>query len=119
MPEPQAIPSPCKPDDPTGTAPPHAAAVVAKVEGFLSLLLIALFLGFIGSLRHVTGDFLLESVVLLLLYSGSWLFAIGGARRGAGAGRFAAIASLAILEASAALALAVFIHALWDPPPAV
>src|SRR6185312_2571918 len=91
MPEPNMIPSPHKADDPAGVAPSRPGARAANVHGFLALLLIALFLGFIWSLRAPrrsgTGDFLFESIVLLLLYSGSWLFAIGGTRRGAGAGR--------------------------------
>jgi hypothetical protein len=118
MPEPDIIPSPHKADHHAGVAPPRSGAIAANVEGFLALLLIALFLGFIGSMRaprRVTGDFLFESIALLLLYSGSWLFAIGGTRRGAGAGRVAAIASLALLVASAVLILAVFIRCLWAP----
>jgi hypothetical protein len=92
-----------------------------NVDGFLALLLIALFLGFISSLRatrRVTGGFLLESIALLLLYSGSWLFAIGGTRRGAGAGKVAALASLALLVTSVVLVLAAFIRSLWVPPAA-
>jgi hypothetical protein len=119
MPEPDIIPSPHKADHHAGVAPPRSGAIAANVEGFLALLLlIALFLGFIGSMRaprRVTGDFLFESIALLLLYSGSWLFAIGGTRRGTGAGRVAAMASLALLVASAMLVLAVFIRSLWAP----
>jgi hypothetical protein len=116
--EPDIIPSPHKADNHAGVAPPRSGAIAANVEGFLALLLIALFLGFIGSMRaprRVTGDFLFESIALLLLYSGSWLFAIGGTRRGTGAGRVAAMASLALLVASAMLVLAVFIRSLWAP----
>jgi hypothetical protein len=121
MPEPDVIPSPHKADNPAGVAPSRSGAIAANVHGFLALLLIALFLGFICSLRatrRITGDFLFESIALLLLYSGSWLFAIGGTRRGAGAGRVAAIVSLAILVASAVLVLTAFIRSLWAPPAA-
>jgi len=55
---------------------------------------------------------------LLLLYSGSWLFAISGTRRGAGAGGVAAITALALLMTSVVLVLAVFIRSLWAPPTA-
>jgi 4-amino-4-deoxy-L-arabinose transferase-like glycosyltransferase len=108
------IPSPRKVGDST-SQPVRHGAIAAKADGFLALLLIALFLGFIYSLtgpRRVTGDFLFESVALLLLYAGSWLFAIGGTRHGAGAGRVAAFAALALLVASAVLVLAVFIRSL-------
>ena len=121
MPEPDIIPSPQKADNPAVVAPSRSEAIAANIDGFLALLLIALFLGFIGFLRarrRGTDDFLFESIALLLLYSGSWLFAIGGTRRGAGAGRVAAIASLALLVASAVLVLAVFIRSPWAPPAA-
>ena len=118
MPEPDMIPSPHKAVNPAGVAPSRSGVMSANVEGFLALLLIALVLGFIYSLPRRGGDFQFESIVLLLLYSGSWLFAIGGTRRGAGAGRVAALASLALLVTSAVLVLAVFIRSLWAPPAA-
>lgn len=116
MPKPDRIPSPHKADNLAGVASSRSGAIAANVEGFLALLLTALFLGFIHSLpRRGGGDFLFESIALLMLYSGSWLFAIGGTRRGVGAGRVAAIASLALLVASAVLVLAVFIRSLRAP----
>jgi hypothetical protein len=78
---------------------------VANAEGFLALFLIAMFVGFIYFLRRVGGDLVFEGIVLLLLYSCSWLFAIGGTRRGKGASRIAAIVALGILVASAVLVL--------------
>ena len=118
---PDIIPSPHKANQPVGGAPTLSGAIAANADGFLALLLIALFLGFICSLRgprRVTGDFLFESIALLLLYSGSWLFAISGTRRGAGAGGVAAITALALLMTSVVLVLAVFIRSLWAPPTA-
>lgn len=109
MSEPETIP-PREADDPAGVAPPRPGATTANFDGFLALLLIALFLGFIWSLRtprRVTGDFLFESLAMLLVYSSAWLFAIGGARRGAGANRVAAIASLMLLSASVVYIVAV------------
>lgn len=115
------ISSPHKSNNPAGGAAPRFGAIAANADGFFALLLIALFAAFICSLRErrrVTGDFLFEPIALLLLYSGSWLFAISGTRRGAGAGRVAAITALALLVVSVALVLAVSIRSLWAPPTA-
>ncbi|WP_337176159.1 hypothetical protein [Paludisphaera sp.] len=110
MSEPEMIPPPREADDPAGVAPPRPGEMAANFDGFIALLLIALFLGFsrsLGAPRRVTGDFLFESIAMLLVYSGAWLFAIGGMRRGAGANRGAAIASLMLLSASVAYIVAV------------
>jgi hypothetical protein len=119
MPESDIIPSPQKADNPPGVTPSRFEAIAANLDGFLALLLITLFLGFIGSMRAHrrlgTGEPEFQAIVLLLLYSGSWLFAIGGTRRGAGANRIAAVASLTLLVASMVLVLAVSIRSLWAP----
>jgi hypothetical protein len=113
MPGPDRIPSPHEADHPADVAQLRSGAGAANFDGFVALLLIALFLGFLRSLRgQLTGDALTELIILLLLYSGSWLFAIGGMRRGTGAGRAAAIAVLALLVASAVYVLAIFIRSL-------
>ncbi len=49
---------------------------------------------------------------MVILYSGSWLFAISGARRGTGDSRVATMTALALLVASVVLVLAVFIRSL-------
>ena len=108
---PKAVPS-------EGGGSTRAKRAAANAEGFLALLLIAVFVGFIYSLRRVTGDFVFEGIVLLLLYSCSWLFAIGGTRRGKGAGKVAAIVALGILVASAVLVLASFIGSMLSRPSA-
>lgn len=108
-------PWPRETDDPGAGVSPRPEATTANADGFLALLLIALFLGFILSLtgpRRVTGDFLFESITMVILYSGSWLFAISGARRGTGDSRVATMTALALLVASVVLVLAVFIRSL-------
>ena len=92
---------------------------VAKAEGFLALLLIFMFVAFAYSFhgpRGITGDFEFEAIVLLLLYSGSWLFAIGGVRRGTGAGRIAAIVALGLLVTSGVLVLVTALSAVGAHP---
>jgi hypothetical protein len=88
----------------------------AKAEGFLTLLMIALFVTFIHAIGRPTGDFLVEGIVLLVLYFSSWLLAIGGTRRGRGAGRLAAIVALGILVASAVLVVVTSLRSMIGPP---
>lgn len=108
--------SPDAADDPVAGGYSRSGVKTANVDGFVALFLIALFLGFLFSFskpRRVTGDFLFESIALLMPYAGAWLFAISGVRRGAEDGRVAAMTALALLVASVALVLAVFIRSLW------
>jgi hypothetical protein len=98
-----------------GDRPTHGKRA-AKAEGFLALLMIALFVTFIHAISRPTGDLLVEGIVLLVLYFSSWLLAISGTRRGRGAGRIAAIVALGILVASAVLVVVTSLRSMTGPP---
>ncbi len=67
---------------------------LARTEGYLSLVLVvSMFL--VPSSPPLTEEFGL--MLLVSLWALAWLFAIGGARRGRGGARLAAVLSLEIL----------------------
>jgi hypothetical protein len=113
MPEPEVNSSPPSSVARPGGGPVRAKNVVANAQGLLALLLIAIFVEFVYSRSgRRTGDFAFDPIILLLLYAGSWLFAIGGTRRGTGAGKIVAISALGILIASVVFVLVFFVHSL-------